>query len=104
MREQMREETGLPGRPSTRERPSRPNISGLPGRMAIFQNASVMPRDSRTGATRSWSPTEAPPLVTMTSAPCARAKQASRSAAVSRAMPSCSGAAPAASASAAIPR
>ena len=43
-RAQMRDETGLPGRPSTRDCPRRPNISGLPGRMAIFQKASVMPR------------------------------------------------------------
>ena len=63
---------GLPGRPSTRAAPRRPNISGLPGRMAIFQNASAMPRACSTGATRSWSPTEAPPMVTMTSAPCGR--------------------------------
>ena len=35
---------GLPGRPSTRMAPSRPTISGLPGRMAIFQKSSAMPR------------------------------------------------------------
>ena len=61
---------GLPGRPSTRAWPRRPNISGLPGRMAIFQKPSAMPRASSTGPTRSWSPTEAPPMVTMTSASC----------------------------------
>ena len=46
---QTSEETGLPGRPSTRACPRRPNINGLPGRMAIFQNASAMPRASSTG-------------------------------------------------------
>ena len=43
MMAQTRLETGLPGRPSTGVGPMRPNISGLPGRMAIFQKSSVMP-------------------------------------------------------------
>ena len=40
---QTRAETGLPGRPSTGVAPSRPEISGLPGRMAIFQKSSSKP-------------------------------------------------------------
>ena len=98
------EETGLPGSPITRAGPRRPNIKGWPGRMAIFQKDSAMPRASSTGPTRSWSPTDAPPMVTITSAPSARAKCASRLSRVSRAMPSSSASAPAASASAATPR
>ena len=52
-RAQTRAETGLPGSPKIRACFSRPNISGLPGRMAIFQNASVMPCPINTGATKS---------------------------------------------------
>ena len=66
--EQTRLATGLPGRPITRVAPSRPNISGLPGRIAIFQKSSCMPLAVSTALTRSWSPTEAPPSVTMMSA------------------------------------
>ena len=65
-------ETGLPGRPSTGTPPSGaswPNSSGLPGRMAICQKSSVMPRLCRPSMTRSWSPTEAPPVVTSMSMP-----------------------------------
>ena len=43
-RAQTSAETGLPGRPRMRVCLSRPNISGLPGRMAIFQNDSAIPR------------------------------------------------------------
>jgi hypothetical protein len=34
---------GIAGQADTARRPNRPNISGLPGRIAIFQNASDMP-------------------------------------------------------------
>ncbi len=43
--------------------------AACPGRMAIFQKSSVMPSAVSTSCTRSWSPTEAPPSVTMMSAP-----------------------------------
>ena len=36
-------ETGLPGRPSKGVLPRRPKISGLPGRIAIFQKSSAKP-------------------------------------------------------------
>ena len=98
----MRQDSGLPGSPSTRWASSRPNSIGLPGRTATFQKSSAMPRASSAGLTRSRSPTEAPPMVTSTSAsaaqcqlglqilervagdaeqPCARRRSASTSAA-----------------------
>ena len=49
--------------------PSAPNSSGLPGRIAIFQKSSVMPRACSPAMTRSWSPTLAPPVVTSMSMP-----------------------------------
>ena len=57
-------ETGLPGRPSTGVAPSRPQISGLPGRMAICQKSSAKPRAPARSAPghgrrrwrRRWSP------------------------------------------------
>jgi hypothetical protein len=42
---QMMAETGLPGRPSIGTPFSRPAISGLPGRIAIFQKACSNPAD-----------------------------------------------------------
>ncbi len=56
-------------------RPSRPCIIGLPGRIAIFQNAILTPSASSEVLTRSWSPTEAPPVVTRMSAPSSRARR-----------------------------
>ena len=67
MRAAMRQESGLPGSPSTRMASRRPNSIGLPGRTATFQKSSVMPRASSAGLTRSRSPTDAPPMVTSTS-------------------------------------
>ncbi len=65
----------MPGRPITRIAPSRPCIIGLPGRIAICQNAMVTPSASSDCLTRSWSPTEAPPVVTRISAPQSRARR-----------------------------
>ena len=84
MRAATRHETGLPGRPSTRWAPRRPNSIGLPGRMAIFQKSSAMPRASSAGSTRSWSPTDAPPMVTSMSASAAMAAWRSSASSVSR--------------------
>ena len=95
--EQTRLATGLPGRPITRVAPSRPNISGLPGRMAIFQKSSCMPLAVSTAWTRSWSPTEAPPSVTMMSALACRARAPMRadiSSLRSRTMPRSTASAP----------
>jgi len=50
---QTRADTGLPGRPSTGTAPSWPNSSGFPGRMAICQKSSVMPRWRRLSMIRS---------------------------------------------------
>ena len=78
------DEVGLPGRPNTLMSPRRPWISGLPGRMAMRQKSSVMPASVNACCTRSWSPTEAPPSVTNTSArwACASAKRAASAAGV----------------------
>ena len=48
---------------------TRPNISGLPGRMAICQKSSLRPISASASCTRSCSPTDAPPVVTSMSAP-----------------------------------
>ena len=68
--------------------PSVPNISGLPGRMAIFQKSSSSPSDLSVEATRSYSPTEAPPIVTRISAPLPARASARILSGSSRAMPS----------------
>ncbi len=52
-RPQIMAETGLPGSPSTRVAPSRPNSRGFPGRIATFQKSIDVPRAFRAGATRS---------------------------------------------------
>jgi competence protein ComEC len=75
---QTRLDTGFPGRPSTCVSPKLPTISGLPGRMAMRQKSSSMPTPSSVACTRSWSPTEAPPSVTMTSAFASRAARRRR--------------------------
>ena len=49
--------------------PSRPCIIGLPGRSATRQNDRSSPSACQRRCTRSWSPTEAPPVVTRMSAP-----------------------------------
>ena len=69
--------------------PSRPCMSGLPGRMAIRQKPSSMPAATSAFCTRSWSPTDAPPSVTKTSAFASRARPIAGSSAaiVSTAMP-----------------
>src|SRR3954447_8737931 len=91
---QTAEETGLPGRPRTGVVPRRPKISGLPGRMAIFQKVSDRPRTPRASWTRSWSPTEAPPLVTRTSRPSTWARLAASAPGSSRLMPRATGSPP----------
>ncbi len=53
----------------------------MPGRSAIRQKSMVAPSAASTGMTRSWSPTDAPPIVTSRSAAaCARIAAASASA------------------------
>src|SRR5207244_856576 len=59
-------ETGFPGSPMKFALPTRPNASGRPGFMAIFHMRSS-PSASTAGLTKSASPTETPPLVTITS-------------------------------------
>ena len=49
--------------------PSRPSISGFPGRMAMRQKPRPCPAAVSADCTRSCSPTEAPPSVTRMSAP-----------------------------------
>ena len=71
-------ETGLPGRPSSGMSRSRPKISGLPGRIAIFQKSSANPPGPSALWTRSWSPTDAPPSVTSRSAPFGFVRQISQ--------------------------
>ena len=44
--------------------PRRPCIKGRPGRKASFQNDNSMPSAAKADWTRSYSPTDAPPLVT----------------------------------------
>ncbi len=66
---QTSDDTGLPGRPSTGVPPIRPNISGLPGFMAMRQKSTSRPASPSTDCTRSRSPTETPPMVTRASAP-----------------------------------
>ena len=68
-----------------------------------FQKSSVMPRASSVGRTRSRSPTEAPPMVTSTSAPEAACSLASSASRVSPAMPRSWGEPPARSTNAASP-
>ncbi len=87
-------ETGLPGRPNTGTAPRRPKISGLPGRMAIFQKSSVMPSAPNASRTRSCSPTDAPPVVTSRSAPRAAATMVWSACASSGATPSSNGSPP----------
>ena len=65
----------MPGRPRTCMAPSLPCISGRPGRIATFQNESAMPSAANAFCTRSYSPTEAPPVVTRISAPDSRARR-----------------------------
>ena len=61
---QTKDDTGLPGTPSTCIAPSCPCIIGRPGRNATRQNDRSRPSAASARCTRSWSPTEAPPLVT----------------------------------------
>ena len=80
-------ETGFPGRPSKMAPPgSRPARMGLPGRMAIRWKLSSAPSERATGATRSWSPTDAPPMVTTRSQPSASSKAWRSPASLSSAM------------------
>src|SRR5258706_354067 len=60
-------ETGLPGRPMNGVSSRWPKISGLPGRIAMRQKSSAKPCGFNALWTRSWSPTDAPPWVTMRS-------------------------------------
>ena len=99
----MRQDKGLPGSPSTRVAPSAPNSMGLPGRIATFQKSSVMPAASSAGRTTSRSPTEAPPIVTSTSAPAAPLSFSAIASRVSPAMPKIAALPPARSISAASP-
>ncbi len=66
MRKVTKLETGLPGRPMKAASPTLPKASGRPGFMAIFHMSSD-PSASTAGLTKSASPTETPPEVTMTS-------------------------------------
>ena len=91
-------ETGLPGRPIIGVAPRRPARSGLPGRMAMRWNSRSRPRASAVLRTRSKSPTEAPPRVTIRSAPPRRARGRRRGARGCRGRwAGCSASAPAAS-------
>ena len=65
------------GKLPVRERiaPSRPCVIGLPGRIAIRQKAMATPSASSAVLTRSWSPTDAPPVVTRMSASTSRARR-----------------------------
>ena len=74
-RRRHRTRPDCPGRPSTCMPPSRPCIIGRPGRSATRQNDSSRPSAARARCTRSCSPTEAPPVVTRTSAPQSRARR-----------------------------
>ena len=60
-------EDGLPGRPRTTVFPTLPAIKGFPGRIATFQKSICAPIFTNAVCTRSWSPTDAPPVVTMIS-------------------------------------
>ena len=73
-----------------------PNSSGFPGRMAICQKSSFRPRVCRLSITRSWSPTEAPPVVTSMSMPCTASATAATASRVSAATGSTIGSPPAA--------
>ncbi len=46
-------DTGLPGTPRTGRGPIIPNISGLPGLIAIFQKSGTNPRSAMPARTRS---------------------------------------------------
>ena len=63
--------------------------SACPGRIAIFQNAIEIPSSLSACWTRSWSPTDAPPVVIRMSAPLSRARRmpAVVASSVSAAMP-----------------
>ncbi len=74
----------MPGSPSTGVPATRPAISGLPGRIAIFQKSSSKPRSAKAACTRSWSPTLAPPVVTSMSAPPSESTAAPIAAAIVR--------------------
>jgi len=63
-----RDETGFPGRPKTSVPLRAPNESGFPGRIATPQSASSTPRRPSVSRTRSWGPTETPPLKKMVTA------------------------------------
>ena len=95
----------MPGRPITRIAPSLPCIIGLPGRIAMRQNAMAVPSASSDRLTRSWSPTEAPPMVIRISASASRARRMPCvvAATVSAAIPRSTTSAPSARASARIP-
>ena len=56
-------ETGFPGKPKINVFFNLPNINGLPGRIATFQNISFIPNSISTLLTKSCFPTEAPPVV-----------------------------------------
>ena len=78
---------GLPGSPKTIAEPSRPAITGFPGRIATFQKSISAPTLRKAFCTRSWSPTDAPPLVTIMFEPAQSFSAASRSARLSATMP-----------------
>src|SRR2546425_5197324 len=73
-------DTGFPGKPRKAAFPTLPNASGRPGFMAIFHMSSS-PSASTAGFTKSASPTETPPLVTITSHSAAARRSISRVAA-----------------------
>src|SRR6266700_4873454 len=70
-------DTGFPGKPRKAAFPTLPNASGRPGFIAIFHMSSS-PSASMAGFTKSASPTETPPLVTITSHSAAARRSISR--------------------------
>src|SRR6266508_4065308 len=80
MRKVTKLETGFPGSPMKSALPTRPNARGRPGFMAIFHMRSS-PSASTAGLTKSASPTETPPLGTITSHCAAARRSTSRVAA-----------------------
>ena len=69
--------TGLPGRPKNRLLPRVPKVSGRPGLMASFQNATA-PSSASISLMKSASPTETPPEVRMASLTAAASERACR--------------------------